>query len=258
MKGPMMLKSVLPLLLSFCLVPSWGCIHTSSSTSTVIMDLGKETNGLVVEKFDELTVGSMTFHPRTYPLEGFFTRIWAGEFRDAFKRMDFSYTSSNTDSEALSRVMEQGFVPVYFKIENRGTKPIDLAKLNLQAVSGDVSRRPIDTKELPEYFSELDVKALGANVYNTAVVVGAAVVFVVVLSASYAVNTAVQGGIYMPQFADQRVYNDVRKKTPLAYQDYLFEPTVLKEGMSAQGVLFFRFPKEKLDWNDLKLKMSWL
>ena len=247
------LQRALSLILSCTMGLASGCIHTEKSSGhTMVVDLSKDKQGLTSRQFEDLTVGTMSYHPRVMPLETFFKKVMSGQFDDALRRLEVTYKPSNTDSEALKQVMKVGLMPVFLKIENSGRKPVDLSRLKIRAQIGDESVDVFPDKDLPQFFRETDLKAVGANIYNTTVVIGVVAIYTIAyIAATNGYNT------FDFIRLDGQVYNDIHKTTPIAYSNYLFTPATLAPGAVQQGLVFFRFAKGQADGNDLQLTLSW-
>jgi hypothetical protein len=245
-------------LYSASLISLASCIHVDSQDQ-MALNLPQPQQEVVSQKLENLNINTLIYHPTLYPLESSVRRLLSGELRESLERIDFSYQKANFDSDALTELIAEGLIPVYVKIENTQSTPFDLKRLALTLHSGKSAAPALNEKDLPRALKRVNYKAVGANIYNTAaVVVGttAAFVAVAVIAAQSASPCCPDLNYPFKEFKNQKIYNPIIKKTTLTYESYLFQPTVLKEKESAQGLLFFDFQQKPVDPTDLRLDIK--
>lgn len=199
-----------------------------------------------------------------YPLADFFSALKRGQLIEGFKKINLRYQPANYSNKALTMLIEEGFQPVYVRIQNNSDKPMRFDEKSFSIISNDKVIKGFYAEALPQEIGRLNSKALAANIYNTGVVV---VSFVGLLGFIYVYsngltdmkipplfpngepNTANPNSVKTPD-SDYQVYNDINKSINIDYKNYLLTQTTLQPGQSASGLVFFY--DESLIQNEIK------
>lgn len=233
-----------------------SCIHTK----------GKELEEVQIESINfndnqsiyktensNYSLQIITLRDSQYPLGEFFSALKRGQLLEGFKKIDLRYQPANYSNKALTMLMEEGFQPIYVRITNNSKKPLTFdeksffIKTNYKIITGFYS------EALPQEIERLNTKALGANIYNTGVVV---VSFVGLLGFVYLYTHTLQDMKLPPLFpngepntsnpshikspeSDFNVYNNINKSISIEYKNYLLTKTILQPGQTTSGLLFF-------------------
>ena len=218
--------------LAVALVPS-GCIRTKTNEGVSVT---KEAPRDGLRRFarDGIDGGFGIYRPATMPLEDFFSRLASGEFDRALAAVDIQFRPGSTENKAITKLLEEGVVPVYLQLKNGGSRPVTVSEQVVRLVGDGLNLAPIPPQDVPRRFKEFSPKAIGANVYNTGAVV-------VVFAAMLAMSLFMMGA--RPTFILGRspeIYNSPTKTTMVSYQNFLFAETQLKPGDTAMGLVLFK------------------
>lgn len=248
------MKRFFPLILVFILFFNSSCIHVNSTEHTKL-NLTSQKSLKEIKGPSNLRINSVVYTESTYPLETFLKKLLAGDFNEAIQKVNLHYKPSNVDNRLLSELIEEGLVPVYVKIENNSSVPIEINEKNFFISDGTNQVPALNSKEIPQAFTRFNSKAAVANAYNIGVV---AIVYIGVL---VAIGVATQhGGGYYPGYGptsgttndghNTMIINPLNKTTVIDYQHYLLGQKVIEPFSTQEGLLFFRF---KTQHSDLKL-----
>jgi len=160
----------------------------------------------------------------------------------------------------LTELLDAGFIPAYVRIHNRGDVALPVAETDFVLSDGTLQYQAIPASELPHEFEHFSPVAVGANVYNTGVVVISAAALMGVIILAAAGSRGGGGGNFLPSphgsiqgdtANESRVYNETTKTTALDYRDYLLTTSTIDPRGVNRGLVFFRVPS-KVDVNALQ------
>lgn len=230
-----------------------ACIHTEARARAGVNIENADEAPLTMLKSEKLEIEHIIYTPSKLPLEDFFSHLTAGELKAAFSRIDLSYQSAKVDDKVLQELMEDGFIPVYVRIQNSGKKPVKIAETEFVLTNGAYKYPAIAVKDLPHTIKRFNPAAAGANIYNAGVVV---VTAAVVVGLMYAASKG-GGNVPFPRLtgnqADGRVFNEMEKTTDIDYRDYLLKASELTPDGSTRGLLFFNIG-HRVNSNSLRLE----
>jgi hypothetical protein len=222
-----------------------GCVHvTTHETKTVDLPASP---ALTTQRFGDLNARSLLYRPSKLPLDDFFSRLSRGEFRDAFREVDFNYEPSNVGNEGLRRMIDEGYLPLYLEITNQGSTAVEVNAQKFALEGGHHLEPTVPENELPSIFKKFNPEAAAANAANVGIVVVSSVAILVALayvaaacrSDNCATNLVSATGAEATH-GKSRVFNDWTKTTRVEFRQYLFPATqTLEPGASARGLLFF-------------------
>lgn len=236
-----------------------GCIHVASTDRLALELATPRADKTTQQNFEELAVHSLIYAEAKLPLDDFFRRLGQGEYSDAFRKMNFHYQPSNTDSKLLKELLDRGLTPVYIELTNHTSSPITIQETDFTLNRGATILEVIPSTELPQAFHTTNYKAIAANVHNvTVTVIGftAALIAVGILTNGFwpssngrltHTNTALKNN-------DNKILNPTTKITHLSYENYLFQNQPVNPGETVGGVLFFN-NKSKISHRELVLNL---
>lgn len=225
-----------------------GCIHVASEeTRTVRVE--KSQSGVLTQKSaDGSTMNYLVYRDSILPLEQFFTRLKKGEYTRAFREINLNYRPANHDNEAMQELLDAGFVPVYVKIENKGTSNLDFDEKSFEMKCKGGSAKAFYAEYLPREFEHVNSKAIAANVYNVGVViVGFGAVIVALIMASENKVPRMDGMQVPGSMSDVKIVNSATKKHRVDYKNYLLTKTRLAPEHASEGLLFFQMDPSRSD-----------
>lgn len=236
------MKIFLRVLTALLYFSTMGCIHTAKNEHQKLEVQEPSPNDFSAQLFGNLQMQTLIYDEGKLPLDDFFVRLKRGDYKKLFKKIHFDYKASNVNNKILQDLIDEGFIPVYVKIQNNGDKPIKIKEKDFALINTESNAKTLafDSANLPKEFEHFSPKALAANIYNTGVVItGTVAVFAVM-----ALAQGFQGyGGPFPGFGsageDNELYNSLQKTTTVNYQQYLISERTLKPGESVQGLLIF-------------------
>lgn len=240
---------------ALALILNLSCVHTRTDETRAVQN--KNSGSLESVTTAETDLQYVIYRPSQLPLGQFFTHLRKGDYKKAFQKIDIRYKPANYDDEILTELIDAGFVPVYVKIKNTSTAPlqIDEKSFALNHSAGEV--KAFNTDQLPRKFEEFSPTALAANVYNTGVVVVgfAAIMGLVIISAEHGGSSAFPT-IGANDFAggggsssNDEIYNSLYKNVHIDFKNYLITRQELSPGQEAKGLLFFYVGNADLESN---------
>jgi len=207
---------------------------------------------------DGLRVRSILLKPRQFPLEASLKRILNGDFLAVADGFDLSYQSSNIPTGVLEDLYDEGFLPVYLRVENPTGSPLpfwpDRLRIGFQNGTS-LLHAPADT--LPVMLSELDEARTA-----TAVLVGLLIVVVLLVSASEG-----KGG-HLPDMAHLELprtramgalpaHDTANSASPGTPRDTgLLHGMLLPPNSHAEGFVFFHMDGMLFDWPSAHLMVD--
>lgn len=245
-------KRLISLTLAASLLFHTSCIHTDSTEKLSIEVLEIKKVNRQIPSTNKLRIEHLVYSPSKLPLEDFFERAMAGEFREAFKRINLSYKPATSDNKVLERLLDANIIPVYIRATNNEDKIEEMKVSDFTLDDGHLTLRAIHPDDLPTVLESYNVKALGANVYNTGVVlIAVAGIMTAALFLAYS------GQSPFPAFSEpfdsddpqddlssgeprkSRVFNETTKRSEIDYQHFLLKDRKLLPGKKARGLIFF-------------------
>ena len=152
-----------------------SCIYTNRAESYSASTPEVHEDGWQTENVDGIRVESFVYRPSKYPLERFWDNLKDGELNRSLKEFDLTYSSANYSNEAIEKLIDSGFVPTYISIQNNSDKSIVVSESQLLLRTSAEQIESIASESVPSKFSEFNPKAVGANVFNTLVLVSTVV-----------------------------------------------------------------------------------
>ncbi|MES2746621.1 MAG: hypothetical protein V4655_14405 [Bdellovibrionota bacterium] len=237
-----MQKRIICSLLLFSMTLQSACIHTVSEERVSIEILALDKLGSTGASKDSLRIEHLVYTPSKLPLEDFFDRLMAGEFQESFRRINLLYTPATSDDKVLQNLLSVGMIPVYVRMENKDTRPYIFNEGDFTLDDGAQRLKAIPAAQLPKALKKFHVGAVGANIYNTGVVVlvVAGIMAVMAIAARGQVGNIPTGNSLVNSEPETRIYNATTKTTHLDYKNYLLTARTIAPGESGQGLLFFR------------------
>lgn len=239
-------------LLALFLLQACACVHVRPSE---VHKVRPESSPVNTESLGALKVESLVYHRSALPLETFFKRLAAGELSEAFRKLKLAYTPTNADSEALERLLDNGYVPVLVNVSGTGTGIQDPSSLSFRLAGSE----PIAPGDLPAVFRHLSWPAVAANAYNVSVVV---IGCTAVIAAELAFNYATRGGtlrvgeLVLQAVREKDVLNPVTRSDWMDYEEYLYKPRPLSPGERIGGLMFFKLQGPEASDPGLRLSVS--
>ncbi|RZA26865.1 MAG: hypothetical protein EOP10_02155 [Proteobacteria bacterium] len=191
---------------------------------------------------NSLRIEHLIYSPAKLPLEDFFERLLAGEFKTSFQRINLLYKPATSDDKVLHELLSEGLIPVYVRMTNNDDKPYHFTEADFALDDGTHRLKAIPAADLPKALQTLHLEAVGANIYNTGVVVlaVAGIMAVMVIAARGQVGSLGSGGDSGTAQPATKIYNEITKTTYLDYENYLLTAKAIASGESGQGLLFFK------------------
>ncbi len=241
--------------ISICLSFTLGCVHTKPSNTKYLKIEGIEKVSPVVEIDSNLRLEHIIYNSSKLPLTDFFTRLTAGEFKDALTEIDIRYIPANSDNEILNELIKDGLVPAFVKVTNVSSAPIKLNEIHFYLQNGPIKYQAIHISEIPRTFKRFHPAAFAANVFNVTVVVMGYIIVALALSPLCSHNCLMGSGSgpSASRSGDAETLNSIDKTTNIVYRDYLIQEMELSPGESIQGMLFF-YNENKGDMRKFRLK----
>lgn len=239
------MTKLIQLTLMLILFLNSSCIHISS-TEHKTLELKSQINLQAIEGPKNLRINSLIYTESVYPLETFLKKLIAGEFNDAIRKVDLSYTPSNVDNQLISELIKEGLVPVFVKIENTSAAPVEINEKNF-LITDDVNQAAaLKHQEIPRIFTRFNSSAVAANAYNIGVVavvyVGALIAIGIIDSKGrYSQGVGFIGSSNSSSDENKSsIINRTDKTTVIDYQNYLLGEKTIEPYSSVEGLLFFR------------------
>ena len=193
-----------------------------------------------------IEVRGIVLTPAQWPLEAGLTRLFEGDFTGFIEGLDLGFQSSRLPDGVLRDLYDAGFLPVYLRVRNHGSKPLDFKPIRLGVqLDGEKVLRPVAVEDLPRSFRRMDWARTGATV----IVVLALVVLIAASSnrSRYPVNPPILHfrGTYTPR-SSEGTYGSADDRGYLRW-------ATLKPGETREGILFFRLEQKAADWKTARL-----
>jgi hypothetical protein len=251
---------VAPLTASFIVAP--GCVRTDDRRdATVELDTDESKARLAVVRQDGLTLESLVYEPTRWPLEDFVAHLSLGRFRESMQSFDPRFHGTTSENEAIAALLDAGLIPVYVRVSSDRPEATWIAEGDLELSDGARSYELIPAAALPKEIERLNPKAVGANVVNVAVVVGATVILVAALA-----KGGGGGGLGNPfggvgsgggkrhteRKEAPRVINPVMQTVTIDYRDFLLRQGFVDAKGVREGLVFFRAGTRPM-WTKLRL-----
>lgn len=248
-----------PLAASLVLAPA--CVRTDDKRDAAV-ELDTEAEPVLkLEQSGGLLVESLVYEPSRWPLEDFVANLSRGRFRESMRSFDPRYHATTSENEAIATLLEAGIIPVYVRARPTAeqTAAEFVAESDFELSDGSRSYELIPAAALPKEIARLNPKAVGANVLNVAVVVGATVIIIAAVC-----QGSGGGGIGNPfggmghrkddagEKEEPRVFNPVMQTVTIDYRDFLFGQGFVDAKGAREGLLFFKAAKRP-QWTKLKL-----
>jgi hypothetical protein len=212
----------------------------------------------------ELMAEAVPLTPRQWPLEASMRSLFQGDFIGVIDRFDLRFHSSKLEEEVLEDLFDEGYVPVYARITNRGAGPRRfLPSHTALTVDGTTLFWPVPPEALPEAFRKVDWAKTGVTVVVTALVVT-----LLVLAAASGRDSGsgdISGTVArmtgeMAARSPQIILEAGRESASetaaggVPDQRGLLANTELQPGESAEGFLFFLIDQPVLDWTTARVR----
>jgi hypothetical protein len=247
---------VMSLLVGLSLIVNSGCIHTSAIEDR---NLSLKESDKTAEQMSERTslrIESVIYSEGKWPLSDFFSRLMAGEFKEAIAKVDIRYVPSNTKNEILRELINDGFVPVFVRVKNTSAVPVQVSEAQFHIEDGKIRVRAIESTQIPRVFKRFSSEAFIANTIN----VGAVVLAFTVLFYAMAESDNYGNGFRLFDFSssssggggDIKILNETEKTTRINYRNYLLKATTIPPHSETQGLLFF-YNSSKADSKTFRL-----
>lgn len=230
------------------LIPQVSCITVAESEKQAVhisAENRRETKQVTV---GALQANYLVYNPSRWPLEDFFGELMSGDLLKAVESFNVKYEFSNTDSEALETLMDNGYVPVYVRLKNRAKVPLAYSEKSVRLrTNTDTCILPLIAKDSPKWFEEVNLAAIGANISNVVVISFAVLILVAGASSGSRIGSGSNFGN-----VKGKVINDTTKTKHIDYRNFLISSGILQPGEIREGLVFFH-PKESFAWDEIEL-----
>ncbi len=214
-----------------------------------------------VETEGGLSIDGVVLTPTQWPLEASVKKLLQGEFVGVIENLDLSFRPATLREDVLQRLFDEGFLPVYLRIRNSGSKPaaFDPAMVVVRA-DQTVVLQPYPAERLPRRFREIDWAGTGLGV-----VVGALMIVLVVAgsrnrgpnrlrmarTADVSLHVGVRGGL-----AGGRRDSGGRRRSAAAgrrSERGLLRAEMVEPGEMREGFVFYRLDETVADWSTARI-----
>jgi hypothetical protein len=253
-----LLSQTIGLFCAISLSANLSCVHTLSKESQVVNANEVEKPLDAASVVGPFKLQSLVYTESKLPLEEFFRRLTAGEFKKAFTSLDLRYRASNTDNKIMRELISDGFVPAYVRVQNISDKTQEISEKQFSITNGPIRAQAIQAEHIPREFKRINGKALAANVLNVGtVVVGmAALVGVLVLLKPSQFEPSAGSGAGVGSDSNTKVFNQTHLTTEIDYRDLVIRKKTLAPGEMAEGLLIFlNFSREPIQEFRLELNL---
>ncbi len=197
---------------------------------------------------DGVDVQGLVFTPAQWPLEASLKKLTAGDLVGVVEAFDLRFKLSTLPAGALQDLFDQGFVPAYVRIENRGRAPrVFLPERLALQVDGTRQWPSAAPEELPTSMTAVDWRRTGL----TLVVITVLVVLLAAQSRNRNVSSV--GNLDLEPLT--RASPPPAPSGPTA-QDVLLTRRELAPGEAAEGLVLFRQEGRATDWRTARLVVN--
>ena len=232
-----------------------SCIHSGSvQTKDVVVneDSKFELRTIV---FDDFEIQSIVFQKSKLPLEDFFSKLMKGEFKDSILNLNLKYRPSNVDNEALRKLLDFRFVPVYVKIKNNYKENKIVSYKDFTLFNLEQYLTSLGPEALPNKFTQdsegTDPDIVLQNVGETILLLPLILLLAVILPFP---------GMILPESKAMRERNkklsiQYKNTEKIDYKNLLLDQITIEPNKEYVGLLFFR-AKENLNSENLNLQFQ--
>ena len=213
-------------------------------------------------EWEGLEIKGVVMTPAQWPLESSVKRLLEGDFFGVIEKFNLSFRPSSLRSDVLQRLYDEGYLPAYVRVINRGGEPRFLIPHRLVVrADDDIVLYAVPAADVPDRFEEFDWVRTGVTVVVAALVVGMAVAANENRIPQKSAATVAEVAIILEEQHQAGQETDLLAKgdkgaAPAEEQDQgILQAGQMQPGEIREGFVFFRIDRTGIDWSSVRLDL---